>query len=69
MPKFYFTFGYGTPYRNRYIEIEAEDYGSARARMVELHGQKWAFQYTEEEFKGQAEQFGLIPLHHSMPSL
>jgi hypothetical protein len=69
MANFYFTFGYGTPYRNSYIRIEAEDAGEARERMVELHGLKWAFQYDEKSFTGQAERFGLTELHHSMPRL
>lgn len=67
--KYYFTFGFGTPYKDCYLEIEAENYDAAREEMVRLHGTKWAFQYTEEEFKGQVEKYNLVPLHPSMPAL
>jgi hypothetical protein len=30
--------------------------------MFETFGQKWAFQYSEEEFEGQIEEFNLIEL-------
>jgi hypothetical protein len=50
--KYYFTFcgrhdlaGYCQP-------IEAKDYGTAREKMFELHGDKWGFQYSEKEWQG-----------------
>lgn len=53
MSKFYFTFGQahvhsvgGRTYdKDCVVEIEAEDSDEARTRMVEVFGQKWAFQY------------------------
>lgn len=59
MKKFYFSFGYGTTNRNNFVCVEAEDYGAARQTFCEQHGDQFAFQYTEEEFAGQAEQYGL----------
>jgi len=50
--KYYFTFcgyhelaGYCQP-------IEAKDYGTAREKMFELHGSRWGFQYSEDEWQG-----------------
>lgn len=59
---FYFTFGYGTPYRNNFVKIEADTYGQAREEMARLHGRHWAFQYTEKGFAGQEERYGLTEL-------
>lgn len=45
-----FTFGYGhectcgLSLRECYVEIDG-DYGTARDRMAQLYGRKWAFQY------------------------
>lgn len=69
MPNFYFTFGYGTPYRNNYVRIRAKNAGEAREEMIRRYGLKWAFQYDEEGFKGQAEQYGLTELDSTMPAL
>lgn len=63
MPKFYFTFGVNRPLGEYYHVIDQETYGEARAEQVEHFGDKWAFQYTEEEWnKGgisQAKKYGL----------
>lgn len=50
MEKFYFTFGCGQPHENCYHVIEAEDWNSARDKMVERFDTKWAFQYNESEW-------------------
>ena len=70
MNRFYFTFGTGTAYRSVYVEVEVEEddfqlhlwpeaEDIAREAMYETHGKKWAFQYTEGEFAGQVERYGL----------
>ena len=64
MPKFYFTFGFGQKFEGCYTIIEAEDYEKAREEMFKRFGDKWAFQYTEEQWQcedgmTQAEFFDL----------
>lgn len=65
----YFTFGYGTPYRNKYVKMEADTKALCRERMVELYGLKWAFQYDEDKFQEQIDRFGLEELEPGMPAL
>lgn len=60
--KFFLTFGYGSPFRNKYVEMEAEDAKDAIQRMFSRFGSSWAMIYTPEEFAGQIEQFGLTKL-------
>jgi hypothetical protein len=50
--RFYFTFGDGHMYSGCCQPIMADDYYSARARMMKEYGNKWAFQYTEEQWNG-----------------
>lgn len=63
--KYYFTFGsghhdtHGRSLAKYYVVVEAADYRAARQEMFEAFGPKWAFQYTEEEFAGQPEKYGL----------
>lgn len=45
-----FTFGCGMPNEGKCQPILADSFGSAREKMFELHGPKWAFQYSEEEW-------------------
>lgn len=59
---FYLTFGFGHIFANRYMEVKAGNYGDARRMCFEAFGPHWAFLYTEEEFAGQTERFGLTPL-------
>jgi len=44
---YYFTFGCGQPHEGWCQPILAEDGQVARAKMVELYGNKWSFQYNE----------------------
>ena len=53
MPKFYFTFMQKQDTRNNYVCIEAEDFASARDKMVEARGDQWCFQYDERQWKFQ----------------
>lgn len=45
-----FTFGSGQPHAGEYVRIYGT-YGSARDKMFEKYGDRWAFQYTEEGWK------------------
>ena len=64
MEKYYVTYGNGTHQANNYSVVEAEDYGEARLTVDNVTKGLFAFMYDEEEFAGQAEQYGLteIPL-------
>ena len=64
MPKFYVTYGGGSDQANNFSVVEAADYGAAREKICEMCERKFAFCYHEDEFKGQAERYGLteIPL-------
>lgn len=58
----YFTFGQGSPFKNCYVEIIATLDEQARQVMVETFGEKWAFQYTPEKWKGQVEEWHYVKL-------
>ena len=64
MPNFYFTFGQshcqndGTPMKDYFVKVVANDYGAAREKFVgEFSSEfmpspdKWSFQYDELNFK------------------
>ena len=55
-----FTWGYGHQYPDRYIMIRGTQ-GSARERMINIAGNKWAFQYPEDK-KESLEMQGIKPL-------
>ena len=50
MKKFYGTFGLGHEYRGKIQPIYAIDRQEAEKKMIEVHGDQWAFLYTEKEF-------------------
>lgn len=58
---FYFTFGCGTLYKNKYAKFVGT-YESARDEMMKHYGKEWCMQYDEEQFKGQPEKFGLAEI-------
>jgi hypothetical protein len=49
--KFYLTFGQQSPFRNGWVEIEAEVYGAAHNLAMDVFGRHWSMLYREEEFK------------------
>jgi len=51
MEKFIFTFGGNHSLRGKCQPIFAKDYSEARNKMVEIHGVRWAFQYTNEDWE------------------
>lgn len=55
MKTWYFTFGGNQPLAGYCQPIKAEDFWSARAKMVELHGEKWCGQYSEDDWNGFKE--------------
>lgn len=44
-----FTFGAGQEHGGKYVRIKGT-YGEAREKMCNKYGNKWAFQYPEEEW-------------------
>jgi hypothetical protein len=61
---YFFTFGQshetieGTPMKNFWVKVSADDYGSARFKFIEQFSSqfmpapdKWAFQYEEKDFE------------------
>lgn len=62
MENFFFTFGCNSPYAKQYVRIEAKNEEEARLCMMEHHGQKWAFCYTEARFAPQPSEYGLTQL-------
>ena len=44
-----FTFGCGQKHEGHYVKIHGT-YSSAREEMFRRYGDKWAFQYTAEEY-------------------
>jgi len=47
---YYFTFGSGQKHCGHYVK-RFGTYGEARQQMVDKYGDKWAFQYSEDEWK------------------
>ena len=46
-----FTFGHGQLYQGKYVRVYADDYMSARQKMVDRYGTAWAFQYSSDEWE------------------
>lgn len=62
--KIYVTYGCGSNLPNCYSEVFCENYGQGRAHVDAVTRGKFAFTYTEEDFVGQVEKYGLhlVPL-------
>lgn len=45
----YFTFGCGQEHAGHYVKIKGT-FSEARAKMFDRFGDKWAFQYSEQEW-------------------
>ncbi len=54
----YFTFGNGSILRNNFVVVPGT-YDEARTKIAERYGNKWAFQYSQKDFEGQPEKYGL----------
>ena len=56
---FYVTYGFGSNLANCYSVVPSVDYASARAEVDKVTGGAFAFIYDEDEFRGQAEKYGM----------
>ena len=65
--KYIFTFGVGTPFKGRYVEIEGT-YNEAREAMFDMFGSKWAFQYAPTKGAELIARFGYKQLDVSAVS-
>lgn len=54
MEEWIFTFGVGHELRGHFIRIKGT-YEEARAKMCEIFGMRWAFQYSAEEWNKWAK--------------
>lgn len=61
MEKWYFTFGMASPLSKFYVELEGNK-ESTREDMFQMFGNRWAFQYREDEKASAVDRFGLIKL-------
>ena len=52
METWYFTFLSDDFTKGDYVQpIRAKSFGEARSKMFELYGEKWCFQYSEEQWE------------------
>lgn len=51
METFYFTFGVGHAFGDKFQQIVAENMEQARETMFNTFGNAWSFGYSEQEFK------------------
>lgn len=54
----YFTFGFGHAHPNGYVKIHGT-LSESRKEMFDRYDSKWSMQYTENDFEGQPEKWGL----------
>lgn len=47
--KFYFTFGFYSPHKGKYVSVEAPSWSDAHNEMIQRYD-SYQYQYTEEEF-------------------
>lgn len=68
MKKFIFTFPRSHPLWNYYQPIFARDSLTAKAKMLEIYGENWGLQYTEEQWRIWEEEAMKIgaPLQSSL---
>jgi hypothetical protein len=62
MKTYYSTFGWGSPYQDKYVEVHAESMTAAMAKMFEKFGKGWSIICMQEQFAGQAERYELTKL-------
>jgi hypothetical protein len=55
--KFYLTFGQQSPFRNGWVEVEADSYEEARKLVHNVFGAHWSFLYGEEGFNERVKAF------------
>ena len=52
-----FTFGFAHAHPNGFVRITAPTYKECRAEMARRYGNKWAFDYSEEQIADQMKRF------------
>jgi hypothetical protein len=52
-----FTFGFAHAHPNGFVRITGESYADCRAEMMQRYGNKWAFDYSEDEIADQLKRF------------
>lgn len=71
MEKYYFTFLGNDPIHANHVQpIVAESYGKAREIMFSIYGDKWGFQYNEEQWnKWCDERPTYFPVEIELPEI
>lgn len=68
METWYFTFGCGQPLGGNCQPILAPSYSAARAMMCSIYGDKWAFQYSQEQWESNRDNPDRYwPMEHELP--
>jgi hypothetical protein len=50
MKTYYLTFYENSPFRDGWVEVEAEDYNTAAQYVMEIFGTKWKYLYAQKSF-------------------
>lgn len=70
MGKWYFTFGGKQPNEGMCQPIIAPSFGAARQKMFELHGERWAFQYGEDQWNSwKNDPTRYWPMESELPTI
>lgn len=67
MPTFYVTFGQKSPFRDGYVEIEADDQRIAQVEAFRIFGQYWSEVYEEDKIKKEFFHAGRIGIKIKLP--
>lgn len=57
MNKWYFTFGCNQAFKGYCQVVLADSFEEAREKMCNVYGIKWAFQYSESQWKNVDERY------------
>ena len=55
--KFYLTFGQQSPFRNGWVEVEAESWEVAHGLALDVFGRHWSMLYREEGFNEKVKVY------------
>ena len=59
MKKWYFSFGIGQVMHN-YVVVIGGEFCEAREKMIEVFGNKWCAQYSEQEWEEYERRWGSL---------
>ena len=67
----YFTFGCGQLHAGRVQPIVAESYDEARAKMFQMYGGAWCFQYSNEDWADIKKRRDIwsVPVETELPTV